>query len=463
MQRILKKLFLSLIFCSILLSITCFAENEKIIKVGLHYSSTALKGSVDVTFSGGFELGEISDEGEFIPDLRYEEYDLCVYFDQNKNLCAKIIWQCDSSYTETVKVCDEKQSFAVRPFNSIFDVMSGNNKIPSTTINGKKYAETIEFIKDENSNIKVINHISLEQYIKGVLPNEVYPSWEPEALKAAAVATRTFTLKSISGKHSSHGFDLCTTTDCQVYGGLTKTADSTDKAVDETKGMVLYYDGRIAETLYHAISGGITESAAGAWGSNPKSYPYLTVVKTPFENYENIPRGMWHASVLRDELYENINSFSSYKGKLSGEIQSITYGGTPGGYISGMTITDDSGNSIFLKTSSNVRSLFGKYVYSSNFTIGSVWSATDEKQESITVMTANGAQTADASNGITYLSANEKKTSNGLSASFYIDGKGYGHGVGMSQYGAQHAALAGYTFSEILETYYPGTDLVTLY
>ncbi len=463
MQKILKTFFWSLIFCSILMCVTCFAADVEIIKVGLHYSSTALKGSADVTFSGGFELGEISDDGEFVPDLRYEDYDLCVYFDDNKNLCAKIIWQGDSSYSETVKVCSEKQSFAVRPFNSIFDVIGGNQKIPETVINGKKYAETIEFIKDENGNIKVINHISLDQYIKGVLPNEVYPSWEPEALKAAAVATRTYTLKSISGKHSSHGFDLCTTTDCQVYGGLTKTAESTDRAVDETKGMVLYYNGKIAETLYHAISGGITESAAGAWGSNPQSYPYLTVVKTPFENYENLPRGMWHASVLRDELLENINSFSSYKGKLSGEIESITCGGTPGGYISGMTITDTSGNSIFLKTSSNVRSLFGKYVYSSNFTIGSVWSATDEKQESITVMTANGLETVDASNGISYLTSRDIQTSNGLSASFYIDGKGYGHGVGMSQYGAQHAALAGYTFDEILEVYYPGTLLTTLY
>ncbi len=128
----------------------------------------------------------------------------------------------------------------------------------------------------------LVNEVGLEDYLRGVVPAEVNPTWQIEALKAQAIAARTFTVGRI-GHHRKDGYDLCATVDCQVYVGAGGEKPSTDLAVAETAGRVLTYSGRLANTFYHAASGGHTENVESVWtGASPQAY--LRGVPDPAES-----------------------------------------------------------------------------------------------------------------------------------------------------------------------------------
>mgnify|MGYP001179347812 FL=1 len=135
----------------------------------------------------------------------------------------------------------------------------------------------------ETDGVSLINILPLEAYIAGVLPYETSNSWLPETLKAFAVTVRSFTLTHLN-KHKQYGFDLCTTTECQVYKGAGRINENVMNAVLETKGDVMTYDGDIVNAYYSSSMGGVTVSAKDAWGSSTE-YPYLAAVETPWENY----------------------------------------------------------------------------------------------------------------------------------------------------------------------------------
>ena len=118
-------------------------------------------------------------------------------------------------------------------------------------VNGKRYRGNLEIIV-KNNKITVINVVSLEDYLYGVLPGEMSPSWPLESLKAQAVAARSYGMAT-KGKHSKEGFDVCTTTDCQVYGGVDVEQKSTNRAVDETRGEVLTYDGKVITAFFNFL------------------------------------------------------------------------------------------------------------------------------------------------------------------------------------------------------------------
>lgn len=108
--------------------------------------------------------------------------------------------------------------------------------------------------------ITLINDLHLEDYLKGVVPAEMPSKWEPEALKAQAIAARSYAVATkTAGKHGSKGFDLVDTTADQAYGGATAEKDATSKAVEDTEGIVLVQDKKVLPTYYHASSGGQTK------------------------------------------------------------------------------------------------------------------------------------------------------------------------------------------------------------
>lgn len=441
-KRIL--LFISVLILS--LSLLSFAEDEDFaespyIKVGLSFASSAKQGDIPVSFENGFQAGYISDDNSFMPVMFFADTDIIVYGENDSVLIF------DSSKGSLLFEGTAGAAVALCPLDS-------GAEIPYSVYGGTKYPDILKFVSNDGL-VSVINVVRADIYIKGVLPSEVYTSWHEEALKAAAIATRTFTYHSMNGKHSSHGIDLCATTCCQVYSGISKCADSTNRAVDETANLILTYKGKPITAVYHAISGGITESAAGAWGSNPEGYPYLTVVKTPFENYKELSRGRWK-SVLYDEDFDKLISSSSYKDTLFSPIQSISCDDETPGYLNNMTITDTSGNSIFLKTSSMIRSFFSGHVLSSNFTIGRVFMPSEYPENEISVISADGIEDGVYGEELNILTCDGYETALGARSAFFIDGKGHGHGVGLSQYGAQYAAKYGYLYHEILGIYYPG-------
>jgi len=165
--------------------------------------------------------------------------------------------------------------------------------------------ETVPTESDAGS-LNIVNALALEQYVKGVMPNEVPPSWPTEELKAQAVAVRSIAL---TGDVGGNGFDLYSDTRSQVYEGLESEYASTNDAVAATRGQVVMYGGQIAQTLYSACAGGHTESAVNVFGS---PVPYLVGVPDPYDYY--CPLHKWTLDFTGPEISSRLGAY--LQGKL---------------------------------------------------------------------------------------------------------------------------------------------------
>ncbi len=151
---------------------------------------------------------------------------------------------------------------------------AGNGRITIAGYGG--YRGALEAVPGGGS-LDVVNALALEQYAKGVMPNEVPPAWPTEELKAQAVAVRSIALTSDVG---GSVFDVYNDTRSQVYKGLESEYTTTNAAVEATRGQVVLYKGQVAQTLYSACSGGHTESAVNVFGY---AVPYLVGVNDPYD------------------------------------------------------------------------------------------------------------------------------------------------------------------------------------
>jgi SpoIID/LytB domain protein len=134
--------------------------------------------------------------------------------------------------------------------------------------------------ESEAGSLNVINALPVEQYVKGVVPNESPPSWPAAELRAQAVESRSFALTAGVG---GNGFDLYDDTRSQVYDGLSSETATTNAATEATRGQVVTYGGKIAETYFSACSGGYTESVQNVFFG--PAIPYLTGVPDPYDYY----------------------------------------------------------------------------------------------------------------------------------------------------------------------------------
>ncbi|HEX7279637.1 MAG TPA: SpoIID/LytB domain-containing protein [Solirubrobacterales bacterium] len=160
--------------------------------------------------------------------------------------------------------------------------------------------------ESEAGSLNIVNALAIEQYAKGVMSNEVPPSWPTEELKAHAVAVRSI---AITGDVGGNGFDLYSDTRSQVYEGLESEYARTNDAVAATKGQVVMYGGEVAQTLYSACSGGHTESAVNVFGS---PVPYLIGVPDPYDYH--CPLHKWTLEFSGPEISSRLSGY--LKGKL---------------------------------------------------------------------------------------------------------------------------------------------------
>ena len=255
-----------------------------------------------------------------------------------------------------------------------------------------------------------VTEMELNDYLTGVVLAEMPASFEEEARKAQAVVARTYTIRAWKrgGKHE--GAAVCTDSNCcQGYisqdgyiakGGTEENVEKMRSAVEETADLVLTYEGQLIEATYFSCSGGSTEDAVAVWGTD---VPYLQAVSSPGEE---------HATHYTDTVSFTAEIFASALGlKLSGDPASwfgpVTY--TAGGGVATMEICGTSYTGTALRGALGLRS--------TAFTV-------TVQSDTITITT-----------------------------------RGYGHRVGMSQYGADAMALTGSTYGEILAHYYQGTTL----
>jgi stage II sporulation protein D len=165
------------------------------------------------------------------------------------------------------------------------------------------YRGALETVPTESQpgSLNVVDALALEQYVKGVMPNEVPASWPTEELKAQAVAVRSIAL---TGDVGGNGFDLYSDTRSQVYKGLESEYASTNAAVTATRGQVVMYGGKVAQTLYSACSGGHTESAVNVFGS---PVPYLVGVPDPYDSA--CPLHEWTLRFSGPEISSKLGSY----------------------------------------------------------------------------------------------------------------------------------------------------------
>ncbi len=349
------------------------------------------------------------------------------------------------------------------------------------------------YISGSTDGVSLTDIIPLGEYIKGVLPYEISSSWPIEAQKAFAICVRSYTLAGVRHE-STYQVDLCNTTHCQVYNGRTRVTDVVEQAVDETDGLVMSYNGKIVTAYYSAVTGGVTVNVEDAWGG--KSQPYLVAVKTPWENFTSHSEGVWQTEVSGKELCSYLSGTKGYT-SLRGEITDISIDelATNSTYIYKLTFTDSYGTKVSVKTTDGVRTALSKYVNSSNFVVGKgsvettktefvtvtpddlnvaasdgVYSVNEES--AVNVMTHNGNAEAEIKNsyvltgkGRISLSGSTAFTENiTLYAenpnNFIFSGKGWGHGVGLSQWGVKDLANLGYEAIEILGKYFTGIEIL---
>jgi len=165
-------------------------------------------------------------------------------------------------------------------------------------VNGKQYRGWVELRKKKNGLLLVVNDLDLEEYLMGVIAAEVPPDWEFEALKAQAVASRTYALyeKRNAGKRPYH---ILSTITSQVYNGVNGEHGRAVKAVKETKGLILTHQGKVISAFYHANCGGHTENASEIWGIDA---PYLQGVDC--ECQDILKDGLWEKRISVSLLAE---------------------------------------------------------------------------------------------------------------------------------------------------------------
>lgn len=291
-----------------------------------------------------------------------------------------------------------------------------------------EYGGYIEFSANDNG-FSIINTVGLEDYVKGVLPYEIGTNESDETTKAFAVLTRTVPLSKSKPAHLEDGFDVCTSTCCQIYRGFLKRDERLEGIADETKGEILSYDGKPATVLYHTVSGGATCSLCEAWGG--EDLPYLRSVDVG-EPYEESANGSWKVYYTMDKLTVLLKEYGGPFTALEGDVTDIRISRTDkygSGYVTRITATDEYGTEASLEYSAPIREALG--LKSANFTL----TRADITRPDGTVKVSG----------------------------IIISGKGYGHGVGLSGTGAEYLSNElGMDYLSILEKYFPGTAVVDL-
>jgi len=278
-------------------------------------------------------------------------------------------------------------------------------------INGRQYRGDISII-NKDSRLIIVNNVNLEDYLKGVLCFEISSSWPAEAIKAHAVVSRSFALYQIS-INKNKDFDVTSDVFSQVYVGKTTEKWKINRLVDETKGYVLFYENKVLAGFFHACCGGHTEDASNLWNIN------LLPLKGVVCPYCKGTKHYWwkrriSLKYIEQKLKKIIPHISKIVDIIAGERNSSSR-------IKTLTLVCENGDEITLNAKDFRQAIGPDLVRSTNFEV------TVEEDTAI------------------------------------FEGLGWGHGVGMCQWGANYMAKAKADYKKILKFYFPGSSLIQYY
>lgn len=402
--------------------------------------SVYLAASVSVSINGNYQLNN-RDTGEITPITR------------GTSITAK-------KDNGNVSVSFDGQTFSsVKGFD--LQELAADSLSLVRVSNGTTYRGSL-YLKPNGSSIEVINILAMEDYLKGVVPSEMPASWSKEALKAQAIAARSYAANTMM---------LTSTASSQVYRGYSGEDARTNIAIQETEGLLIKYNGKPIQAFFFSTSGGRTANVGDVWNSNQSNFPYLVSVDDP---YESSPYSNWSETFTSETLLKSFG-FTD----LTAQIYDVSLSKKgANGEVSGVTLKTSSGDKTITGNEAVIRKLFPmassnlyNQLYSNWFDLQINGAAS---LHDLSVQTSSGTtsvgdlkgQKVQTSSGeITLTDSNVSiQTSNGVLqnegtgiTSVTLNGKGWGHRIGMSQYGAKGFAERGWTAEQILTHYFQGT------
>lgn len=367
-----------------------------------------------------------------------------------------------------------------------FTSYNDDEKYEMIKVDNRAYRGRITLKIIEDFRLLTINHVELENYLYGVVPNEIPSSWGMEALKAQALAARTYAVYSIKPRQN---YDMEDNQNSQVYMGYDYEKASTNRAVNETKGEMIYYDNDLIQAFYHSTSGGSTEDSENVWFEN---LPYLRGVNDEFSDNSGSPHTAWQTTYYKEDIIRVLNLDGNDVDELYGiQIKKVSENNR----VLECIFLTDAGEISYKKE--NARLLLG--LKSSWFSIengNSFYFITEyfpvienEKPEVpsrggiLDLITEEGKEESSSEmkpeigsiigkyaiyddgtkkisrEKLSFISSSGVSIIDTDSEQYNFEGRGWGHGIGMSQYGAKQMAEEGYTYDEILKHYYTGVTI----
>ncbi len=388
-----------------------------------------------------------------------------------------------------------------------FNISTANRRIKMATGNSTRYrdlfAGDMKIQPNAYGNYTLVNQVPIEQYLRGVVPHEIGASAPRQSIEAQAVLARTYALRNLR-RFTIDDYEICADTQCQVYFGIAETYPVVDQAIAATAGQVLTYQNELVDALYSSTTGGITSRFTDVW--NGEDRPYLTPVidslqtqwdlaARPLSNEDNFrafialkdgfnedgwPAFRWNRTASLKEIGNTLKEYLTNRQHPLANFSEITaltvIERAPSGRVQKLRVDTDLGAFDLIKDES-VKALVPPT--SLLFYLEPVYEAPKTAQTPNGAIAANNAKIIDQKDSAIRLqqtsspaakqaqieptqpnpTQTEPATPEPVLTGYRFIGGGFGHGVGMSQAGAYNLGDRGYTYSQILEFYYPGTQL----
>ena len=356
---------------------------------------------------------------------------------------------------------DVDEHYAYPQFRPVTNYEKG---VACVDMGSRVYRGRMEIGRYGKSTMTAVNIVGLEEYLYGVVPAEMPSTWHEEALKAQAVCARSYALMKAGyggASNAKKGYKVVDTVSSQVYKGYLSESVKANKAVDATQGKMICYDNKVITSYFFSTSGGSTEASKDVWAVN---LPYLQSVPDFYE--QDAPREVWEVTLSMKEINDSLVGQGIHIGTLE-DLSVSKYSSTGRVYALNLSGADRSLN----LQGTTIRTVLN--LYSTKFTIVRQGDIPDE----VCVLSADGMDNRRISEMYIASEDGVEKASTELSQyivqsadtlfnypgsapkgadEILFAGMGYGHGVGMSQYGAKGMAEAGYTYQEIIEYYFTG-------
>jgi len=310
-------------------------------------------------------------------------------------------------------------------------------KVAKTTFRGQ-----IVLNPNRREMLTSVNVLSMEDYLRGVVPNEMPAAWSLEALKAQALAARTYAVRQ-RGRHEADGFDLCSTIHCQAYGALTSEHPRSSQAVVETRGEIILHGNIVIDAVYHAHAGGQTRNSEHVWGGVT---PYLKGVSIPEE-----PVMTWTRRITWNEFTERLRARGL---RAHYPYQVAVHNLVDAGHVGSVRINSASGEA-FVPAGEMRAALDRTLMRSTKFSVREL----DDLLLPFSAPLYQPAFSYEVGNfaGLYHVLLPRQPS--------FVEfiGQGHGHGVGMSQWGAFGLARDGYNYRDIIKRFYTGVRIARMW